>query len=92
MRIWPGNPYPLGATWNGSGVNFALFSEYATRVDLCLFDDADAKVWYIAHRLLAEPNGSPWKKSQERTNSNERPTSPYLVQSAILECTDGYVV
>ena len=33
-----GKPYPLGATWDGSGVNFALFSEHATRVELCLFD------------------------------------------------------
>ena len=32
------NSYPLGATWDGKGVNFALFSEYATQVDLCLFD------------------------------------------------------
>jgi len=35
---WPGNPYPRGATWDGEGVNFALFSEYAERVELCLFD------------------------------------------------------
>jgi glycogen operon protein len=39
MKIWPGKPYPLGATWDGSGVNFSLFSENATRVELCLFDD-----------------------------------------------------
>lgn len=38
MRVLPGSPYPLGATWDGSGVNFALFSEHATRVELCLFD------------------------------------------------------
>ncbi|HSG81472.1 MAG TPA: glycogen debranching enzyme GlgX, partial [Gemmatimonadota bacterium] len=38
MRIWPGQPYPLGATWDGEGVNFALFSEHATGVALCLFD------------------------------------------------------
>jgi len=38
MKVWPGNPYPLGATWDGSGVNFALFSENATGVELCLFD------------------------------------------------------
>ena len=37
--IWPGRPYPLGATWDGEGVNFALFSEVAARVELCLFDD-----------------------------------------------------
>ncbi len=38
MKIWPGDPYPLGATWDGDGVNFALFSEHATAVELCLFD------------------------------------------------------
>ena len=42
MRVWPGNPYPLGATWTGVGVNFALFSERAEAVDLCLFDSVDA--------------------------------------------------
>ncbi|HSC29048.1 MAG TPA: glycogen debranching protein GlgX [Vicinamibacterales bacterium] len=44
LRVWPGTPYPLGATWDGVGVNFALFSEHATRVELCLFDSADADV------------------------------------------------
>ena len=43
MKIRPGNPYPLGATWDGSGVNFAIFSDNATRVELCLFDSADDK-------------------------------------------------
>ena len=42
MRVWPGKPYPIGATWDGSGVNFALFSECATSVELCLFDGPDA--------------------------------------------------
>jgi glycogen operon protein len=42
MRILPGQPYPLGATWDGLGVNFAIFSESATKVELCLFDSADA--------------------------------------------------
>jgi glycogen operon protein len=41
LRIWPGKPYPLGATWDGAGVNFALFSENATKVELCLFDGPD---------------------------------------------------
>jgi isoamylase len=40
-KIRPGRSYPLGATWDGEGVNFALFSENATAVDLCLFDRAD---------------------------------------------------
>ncbi|MGH2807806.1 MAG: glycogen debranching protein GlgX [Actinomycetota bacterium] len=39
MDVWPGQPYPLGATWDGAGTNFALFSEHAEGVDLCLFDD-----------------------------------------------------
>jgi len=42
MRVWPGQPYPLGATWTGVGVNFAIFSAHATRVDLCLFDSPEA--------------------------------------------------
>lgn len=39
-RAWPGRPHPLGATWDGRGVNFALFSANAERVELCLFDAA----------------------------------------------------
>jgi isoamylase len=55
--VWPGSPYPLGATYDGSGTNFAVFSEVAERVELCLFDDdgnescvrlteVDAFVWH----------------------------------------------
>ena len=40
MDVWPGHPYPLGATYDGSGTNFAVFSEGATKVELCLLDDA----------------------------------------------------
>ena len=43
MKVWPGKPYPLGATWDGMGVNFSLFSEHATAVELCLFDSPDAR-------------------------------------------------
>src|SRR5262245_8469606 len=43
MRVSPGKPYPLGATWDGAGVNFALFAEHASKVELCLFDSAEAK-------------------------------------------------
>jgi isoamylase len=39
--VWPGRPFPLGATWDGNGTNFSLFSEHAERVELCLFDDSD---------------------------------------------------
>ena len=38
-EVWPGAPYPLGATFDGAGTNFSLFSEVAERVDLCLFED-----------------------------------------------------
>lgn len=44
MKIWPGQPYPLGATWDGSGVNFALFSENATGIELCLFSGPEGNV------------------------------------------------
>src|SRR5271166_5312883 len=41
-RVWKGHSYPLGATWTRQGANFALFSEHASRVDLCLFDRAES--------------------------------------------------
>ncbi|TVP61671.1 MAG: glycogen debranching enzyme GlgX [Nodularia sp. (in: Bacteria)] len=41
LSLWPGKPYPLGATWDGKGTNFALFSENATGVELCLFDQQE---------------------------------------------------
>ena len=43
MRAWPGDPYPLGSTWTGVGVNFALFSAHGTKVELCLFDSPNAE-------------------------------------------------
>jgi isoamylase len=52
MRIWTGRSYPLGATWDGEGVNFALFSENATRVELCLFDGHDSA--HESHRISME--------------------------------------
>lgn len=52
MRIWPGHPYPLGATWDGEGVNFALFSENATAVELCLFSSPCATE--DSHRIMVE--------------------------------------
>jgi isoamylase len=41
MEVWPGSPFPLGAAWDGEGTNFAIFSEHAEKVELCLFDDQD---------------------------------------------------
>jgi glycogen operon protein len=40
MEVWTGSPHPLGATWDGQGVNFALYSRHADKVELCLFDDS----------------------------------------------------
>ena len=44
MQIWPGQPYPLGATFDGVGTNFSIFSEVAERVELCLFDEAGKEI------------------------------------------------
>jgi isoamylase len=41
VSAWPGKPFPLGATWDGEGTNFSLFSEHAEHVELCLFDEHD---------------------------------------------------
>lgn len=43
LTVLPGCPYPLGATWDGRGVNFAIFSEHAEKIELCLFDSAEAE-------------------------------------------------
>jgi isoamylase len=56
MHIWPGAAYPLGATWDGWGTNFALFSEAAERVDLCMFDEAGAE----SRVELTEVDGFVW--------------------------------
>jgi isoamylase len=56
MNVWPGHPYPLGATYDGSGTNFALFSEVADRVMLCLFDP-DGKETQVE---LTEVDGGVW--------------------------------
>src|SRR5215212_1367463 len=42
-KVYPGQPYPLGATWDGEGVNFAVFAENAAGMDLCLFNSLDSK-------------------------------------------------
>lgn len=49
--IWPGNPYPLGATWDGNGVNFTLFADNATGVELCFFDANDPAKETIRYRM-----------------------------------------
>jgi isoamylase len=56
LQAWPGNPYPLGATYDGAGTNFALFSEAAERVELCLFDGTGAET----RVRLPEVDGFVW--------------------------------
>ncbi|HEY5956632.1 MAG TPA: glycogen debranching enzyme GlgX, partial [Polyangiaceae bacterium] len=59
VRVWPGEPHVLGATWDGEGVNFALFSENAEQVELCLFDQVSDTV--ESHRItLAERTNQIW--------------------------------
>ncbi len=59
MRSRPGNPYPLGASWDGSGVNFAIFSENATGVELCLFDGRDGNR-EVARISMTEQTDQVW--------------------------------
>ena len=51
----PGRPYPQGATWDGQGTNFSLFTENADRVDLCLFDEDGTEQRYDIRGSLADP-------------------------------------
>jgi len=53
MRAWPGQPFPLGATWDGSGTNFSLTSENAERVELCLFAEDDVETRCVLGRQTA---------------------------------------
>jgi isoamylase len=56
--VWPGRPYPLGATWDGEGVNFAIFSEAAEKVEVCLFDPSGRRE---THRIpLREQTDQVW--------------------------------
>jgi glycogen operon protein len=81
QQVWPGSSYPLGATYDGNGTNFALFSEGAERVELCLFEedgtetcfelvDVDAFVW---HAYL--PNIQPGQRYGYRVHGPYDPAS-----------------
>ena len=56
--LLPGRPFPLGATWDGGGANFALFSEHAEKVELCLFDETGKRE--VARHVLAGRNDTVW--------------------------------
>ena len=57
-RVWPGKSYPLGAIWDGKGVNFALFSAHAEKVELCLFDSSGQRE--IERLMLPENTDQIW--------------------------------
>ena len=57
LRVRPGSRFPLGATWDGIGTNFSLFSQHATRVELCLFDDAGQNEQCVPLREVTPTSG-----------------------------------
>jgi len=68
VDIWPGRPFPLGATYDGGGTNFAIFSEVAERIELCLFDDTGTET-----RLqLPERDGLIWHGYVPRSRPGQR--------------------
>ncbi len=90
MRIWPGQPYPLGATFNGSGTNFAVYSSVAEQVELCLLDDdgseerielteMDADVW---HAYL--PGVNPGQRYGYRVHGPHDPAAGHRCNPAKL--------
>ena len=97
MLFWPGMPYPLGSTWDGWGTNFALFSEVAHAVDLCLFagDGIDEGGPHTETRVtLTEVDGFVWhaylpgvgpgQRYGYRVHGPWRPIDGFLCNSAKL--------
>ena len=77
-RVWPGRPFPLGATWDGEGTNFSLFSEHAERVELCLFAPttpraprADQRTAYNWHGYLPKSG-----RGSATATASTGPTTP----------------
>ena len=68
MHIWPGSPYPLGASFDGGGTNFALFSEVADRIELCLIDGGGTETRVD----LPERNGLVWHGYLPRVGPGQR--------------------
>ncbi len=81
LAVWPGTPYPLGATYDGAGTNFAVFSEVAESMDLCLFDDDDVETIltlpeydaFVWHGYL--PGISPGQRYGFRVHGPDDPAS-----------------
>ena len=68
VEVWPGRPYPLGATFDGTGVNFALFSEVASKVELCLISENLEETCIE----LIEVDGNVWHAYVPRTQPGQR--------------------
>jgi glycogen operon protein len=60
MRIRPGSPYPLGASWDGAGVNIALYAEHATKVELCLFETKEGAAAQTESIAIPEQTDQIW--------------------------------
>ncbi len=96
MKIWPGRPYPLGATWDGVGTNFSVFSEVAARIELCLFDangaesrvDLPETTAFIFHGYL--PNIGPGQRYGFRVHGPWEPEHGHRCNPAKL-LLDPYV-
>jgi isoamylase len=90
MEIWPGVPYPLGATWDGRGTNFAIFSQQASGVDLCLFDQEERELRvpltetsaFVWHGYL--PGIGPGQRYGYRVNGPYRPAEGQRFNAAKL--------
>jgi isoamylase len=90
MKVWPGNSYPLGATYDGAGTNFSLFSEIAERVELCLFDhegketriDLPEVTGYCWHGYL--PEVEPGQRYGFRVHGPWNPAQGHLCNPAKL--------
>jgi isoamylase len=88
--VWPGRPFPLGAAWDGGGTNFALFSEHAEGVELCLFDAEDdetrveltQRTAYIWHCYL--PEIGPGQRYGFRVHGQYDPTAGHRFNPAKL--------
>src|SRR4051795_6968852 len=68
MHIWPGSSYPLGSSFDGGGTNFAIFSEVAEKIELCLFDDAGNE----CRVALPERDGLVWHGYLPRIGPGQR--------------------
>ncbi len=90
MQIWPGRPYPLGATYDGAGTNFALFSEVADKVELCLIDESGAETRvemqendaFVHHAYL--PGVQPGQRYGYRVHGPYRPAEGHRCNPAKL--------